>query len=339
MNKTIKFQNPLKVYIFHIFSMFLYFFKWGFYIISCLNKISTKEIININKIKKILIFMFSLYLIIFLFFMISGPISYYNISQSLKIIFDILTIIMIAISILWFIGIVLFFGFVNYQIDRISSFRFGLKTNPILSSLIAVLLFPIFLLNVPYTQYKLNKLIKIQYKNEDECNIQNNEDNKLKKITPFKIIIFIMILFVLYVFGNLIFKGIRSNNIAIEIKPLTDRFVNILINDDIEKLHKNFGRQSGLTEEEFSIKFYELKKIFGDITDFQYRRYSSSSYKNKLTGFFIYYKLYTSDGNSYQGIFSMDINEEENKPSRVKIERFSVSGDIADKRYFYIDLM
>jgi hypothetical protein len=323
--------------------MGLYILKWGPYIIENINTIKGTDYVNLSKVKKIVIALVSIYIIIFLFFMLIGPVSFPSISKTSQFILKLLFVSMGVIAVIWNLGIILFYGFVNYQIDKIAINEFNQKAIPFISVIIAILLLPIYLLAVPYTQYKLNRIIKL-YQRKEDIEIYSHGENKEKilkkaRITPFKILIGIFAIFMIYQFSTLIIGGKKYDNIAHDIKFSSDTVLELLINKEYDVLYDNYGINTGTSKEKFLLLLEEMENTFGDIISYTYDNYSVSGYKKELTRFSINYQLESTVEQQYRCTFDFYINKKTNRPYKDKILRFCISSEIYDSKYFCIHLM
>ncbi len=153
-----KTKNPLGVYLFYWLTSGLYAFYWILYILENLNHINGSPILDVSKVRRIIGVLLFTYLGSFILFLIIVWSGNNQVAESILPVLFPVTIIS-GSSLL--IGLIIFVCFINYQIDVIKERLFQEYTTPVLSLITTILLFVLYFLFIPFTQYKLNTLINL----------------------------------------------------------------------------------------------------------------------------------------------------------------------------------
>jgi uncharacterized membrane protein len=159
--KQLKQINPIVAFLFVFITFGVYLLYWGQYLADNLNQITESKIVDKSKLKKLFTIIFVTFLVIFGVLMTIGPVSFSNVNEGTATIITIIFYIGFTLASLWIAGIIYYFCYINYKIDRLLEANNAKFTSPFLSICITIIFFFIFFLFVPFTQYKMNSLIKI----------------------------------------------------------------------------------------------------------------------------------------------------------------------------------
>jgi hypothetical protein len=160
-------SNPIIVLLLVLITFGIYLLYWGKYLANTLNQIAKSEIVKISILEKIFTIILATYLLIFGFLMLIGPLSFNSVYEGTTTILSIIFYIGFMLALLWTVGIISYFCFINLKIDSMLKASNDKLYSPYLSIFITIIFFFLFFLFVPFTQYKMNQLIKVSsMKNE-----------------------------------------------------------------------------------------------------------------------------------------------------------------------------
>lgn len=137
---------------------------------------------------------------------------------------------------------------------------------------------------------------------------------------------FIIIAIIAFAIGYLIYSVIESMRWAKETKPYVNNFLELVANNDYDKLYVSYAKDSEIPISSFLLEFSTFHDKFGRITDYEFMQDSKTFNGNKLIGFYMIYKIEFDSGRHFQGNFDIQIDENTNCPIAGKVKGFNFSG-------------
>lgn len=159
------------------------------------------------------------------------------------------------------------------------------------------------------------------------------KEGLLKQSLKKRTLVFVLILFLCI---PLLFSQIakfRLNKYEKDSIPYTNDFLNLLIGEKYAELYEKYASDSNMDLNEFKEQIKKIDSKFGVIRSHSYSQmmFSQKSMFGGVIGFFLTHRLEFDNGKSYTATFSIDINEETNKPIIGKLFNFKISGDFGEK--------
>jgi len=151
----------------------------------------------------------------------------------------------------------------------------------------------------------------------------------LKKRTL--VFVVILILCIPLIFAQI--ARFRLNKYEKDSIPYTTDFLNLLIDDKYTELYQKYASNSGMDLNEFKEKIKRIQSDFGVLQSHSYSQmmFSQKNMFGGIIGFFLTHSMDFKNGKSYTATFSIDINEETNKPIIGNLFNFKISGDFGEK--------
>ncbi len=150
--KQLKQINPVVAFLFVFITFGVYLLYWGQYLADNLNQITESKIVDKSILKKLFTIIFVTFLVIFGVLLTIGPVSFSNVTEGTATTITVIFYIGFALASLWIVGIIYYFCYISYKIDRLLEANNAKLTSPCLSILITIIFFfYIFLICSFYT--------------------------------------------------------------------------------------------------------------------------------------------------------------------------------------------